>query len=105
MGGCPSGALEAAQIASSGLDIAADLLAQGFRRGPLALIAQAGKEGEAEGRGLGQIQRAEVQQVAFDGEGSIGERWTGADVGDGIEAERVRMRSFGVPAAICMRVT
>ena len=89
-----------AQITAGGCHIAADLLAQGLGRGPLPLIAQAGEEGETEGRDRVKRDRPEVQQVAFDGERGIGEGGAGADVGDRVEAELV-----GRTAAIAMRVT
>src|ERR1700761_739636 len=88
-GGLFSVKREMAQITSGGCHIAADLFAQGLGRGPLALIAQAGEESQTEGRDRVKRDRAEVQQVAFDGERGISKGGAGADVGDRVEAEFV----------------
>src|ERR1700758_2410664 len=80
----------AAQVTPSGYDIAADLLAEGLGRRPLPFIAEACEEGESQGRGFIQRDGSEVEQMAFDGEGCIGEGGPGADVGDGVEADLVR---------------
>ena len=55
-------------IAIALFTVPAALFAQGLWRGPLALIAQAGEEAEAQRGGLAQIDGSEVQQMAFDGE-------------------------------------
>src|SRR6201996_2325225 len=80
----------AAQVTPSGYDIAADLPAEGLGRRPLPFIAEACEEGESKGRGFIQRDGSEVEQMAFDGEGWVGEGGPGADVGDGVEADIVR---------------
>src|SRR5690348_4883729 len=93
-----SGAGNKAEISSGGLNVAADLFAECFGRGPRAFVAEAGKEDEAEGRGLFERDRAKVEQVGFDGEGGVREGGAGADVRDGVEADIVYKHASCVDA-------
>src|SRR5215469_2469217 len=73
------------EVALCASHVFADLLAESVWIGPTDFVAQALQKGDCEGRGFGEFDGVEVEDVRLDGEGVGPKGGTVANVGDGVE--------------------